>query len=121
MNSIEELKEIKRKKEALVADRNANGIPTVNVHMGTCGTAAGSTDVLNAVIEEVKTRNLEKIYVMQSGCPGVCINEPMLTLTIPGEVPYIYIKVTPENAKEIISRHVIDNQPIPEWLLNLKK
>jgi len=121
MKSVEELKAIRDSKLSDASSRGAKGIPTVNVHMGTCGIAAGSREILSAIMDEIKTQNLADIYVMQSGCPGMCINEPMLTLTIPGENPYIYIKVTPQNARDIITRHVINKQPVQEWLVNLDK
>ena len=121
MKSIEELRAIKERNKGDVINRSEKGVPVINVHMGTCGIAAGAREVMAAIMEEIKTRNLANIHVVQSGCPGMCINEPMLTLTIPGEKPYIYIKVTPENAKSIIFRHIINNQPVQEWLINLEK
>jgi NADP-reducing hydrogenase subunit HndB len=121
MKSIEELRAIKEKNKGDVIGRSEKGVPTVNVHMGTCGIAAGAREVLTAIMDEIKTRDLHNIHVVQSGCPGMCINEPMLTLTIPGEKPYIYIKVTPDNAKNIVLRHIINNQPVQEWLLNLEQ
>ena len=118
MKSIEELRTIRERNRSDLVSRSDQGVPTVNVHMGTCGIAAGAREVMAAIMDEVKVRNLSNIHLVQSGCPGMCINEPMLTLTMPGENPYIYIKVTPENAKTIILRHVINNQPVREWLLN---
>jgi NADP-reducing hydrogenase subunit HndB len=120
MKSIEELRAIKEKNKGDVISRGEKGVPTVNVHMGTCGIAAGAREVLTAIMDEIKVRELEQVHVVQSGCPGMCINEPMLTLTIPGEKPYMYIKVTPENAKAIILRHLINSQPVQEWLINLE-
>ena len=121
MKSIEELRAIKEKNKGDMVSRNEKGVPTINVHMGTCGIASGAREVLTAIMDEVKTRNLESVHIVQSGCPGMCINEPMLTVTIPGEKPYIYIKVTPETAKTIVLRHIINNQPVTEWLLNLDR
>ena len=118
MKTIEELRAIKDKNRGDVVSRTEKGVPTINVHMGTCGIAAGAREVLTAIMDEIKTRGLEDVHVVQSGCPGMCINEPMMTLTIPGENPYIYIKINPENAKGIILRHVINNQPVRELLLN---
>lgn len=120
MKSIEELKAIRDKNQSDVISRGEKGIPTINVHMGTCGIANGARDVLASFIEEIKVRQLANIHVVQSGCPGMCINEPLVTVTIPGETPYIYKKVSPENAKVILVRHIINHQPIPEWLLNLE-
>lgn len=120
MKSIEELKAIRDKNQSDVISRGEKGIPTINVHMGTCGIANGARDVLAAFIEEIKLRQLSNVHVVQSGCPGMCINEPLVTVTIPGEKPYIYKQVSPENAKVILVRHIINHQPIPEWLLNLE-
>jgi NADP-reducing hydrogenase subunit HndB len=120
MKSIEELRAIKEKNKGDVISRSEKGVPTVNVHMGTCGIAAGAREVLTAIMDEIKVRGLEQVHVVQSGCPGMCINEPMLTLTIPGEKPYMYINVTPDNAKAIILRHLINSQPVEEWLINLE-
>ena len=121
MKSIEELRAIRERRKGDVVSRSEKGVPTVNVHMGTCGIAAGAREVLTAIMDEIKARGLENIHVVQSGCPGMCINEPMLTVTIPGETPYIYIKVDPDKGKNIIFRHIINNQPVQDWLLNIEK
>ncbi|MDR1204895.1 MAG: (2Fe-2S) ferredoxin domain-containing protein [Peptococcaceae bacterium] len=120
MKSIEELKAIKAKNRGDMSVRDAKGAPVINVHMGTCGIANGAREVLIAVMDEIKTRNLTNVHVTQSGCPGMCVEEPLITLTIPGEKPYIYRKVSPENAKAIVTRHVVNKQPVKEWLLNLE-
>ena len=82
MKSIEELKAIKEKNRGDVISRNEKGVPTINVHMGTCGIAAGSRDVLTAVMDEIKARNLDKVHVVQSGCPGMCINALPNTISL---------------------------------------
>jgi (2Fe-2S) ferredoxin len=118
MKSIEELRAIKAKKIGDVVSRSEKGVPTINVHMGTCGIASGAREALTAILEEIETRHIKDIHVVQSGCPGMCVKEPLVTVTMPGETPYIYMKVTPERAKSIVVRHVINHQPISEWLLN---
>lgn len=120
MRSIDELKSIKEKIEKTMAVREDKGAPTIIVHMGTCGIANGARDVLNAVMDELKTRNMTDIHVTQTGCPGLCHKEPLVTVTIPGKNPYMYGKVTPENVRKIIIQHIINNQPIKEWLVNLE-
>lgn len=120
MRSIEELKKIKAEVEKTLAVREDKGAPTITVHMGTCGIANGARDVLNTVMAELKARNLTDIHVTQTGCPGLCHKEPLITVTIPGKTPFMYGKVTPENARKIIVQHVINNQPIKEWLVNLE-
>ncbi|MCR4440580.1 MAG: (2Fe-2S) ferredoxin domain-containing protein [Peptococcaceae bacterium] len=118
MRSINELKALKEKVEKTMAVRENKGAPTVIVHMGTCGIANGARDVLNAVMEELKVRELTDIHVTQTGCPGLCHKEPLVTVSFPGKKPYLYGKVTPENARKIILQHLVNGQPVAEWLVN---
>lgn len=121
MKSIEELRAIKAKNIGDVVSRNEKKVPEINVHMGTCGIAAGAREALTAILDEIRVRQLEDIHVIQSGCPGMCAYEPLITVTIPGSKPFIYKKVTPEMAKTIVVRHIVNNQPIEDWLLNVEK
>lgn len=120
MKSLDELKAIKDRMDKTMAQRENKGAPTVMVHMGTCGIANGAREVLKAIMEELSVRNMTDVHVTQTGCPGLCHKEPLITVKIPGANPYVYGKVTPENAKRIIAQHLVNNQPIPEWLVNLE-
>jgi len=44
----------------------------INVHMGTCGIAAGARDIMTAVMKEVEARDLHDVIIMNSGCAGLC-------------------------------------------------
>jgi len=121
MRSLEELKNLKAKAEKDLALREETGKPMITVHMGTCGIANGARTVLNAVLSELKARNLADVHVTQTGCPGMCHLEPLVTVTELGKPPFIYGKVTPENAKQIVVQHIINGQPITEKLVNLEK
>ncbi len=118
MRSLEELKALKEKVQKANAVREDKGAPTVTVHMGTCGIANGARDVLHAVMEEIQTRNLTDVHVKQTGCPGLCHMEPLMTITIPGQTPCLYGKLDPAKAKKVIIQHVVNNQPVVEWLVN---
>ncbi|MBN2452219.1 MAG: NADH-quinone oxidoreductase subunit NuoF [Lentisphaeria bacterium] len=49
----------------------------VLVSMGTCGIAAGTTPVLEALREEISARGLgESVEVVETGCMGLCHSEP---------------------------------------------
>jgi len=121
MRSIEELKQIKAEMEKTMAVRENKGAPSITVHMGTCGIANGARDVLAAVMAELQTRNLTDIHVTQTGCPGLCHKEPLVTITIPGKTPFMYGKVSPERVKKLIHQHIVNGQPVTEWLVNLSE
>jgi NADP-reducing hydrogenase subunit HndB len=121
MRSLEELKALKAKAEKELALREDTSRPVITVHMGTCGIANGARTVLNAILSELQTLNLTDVHVTQTGCPGMCHYEPLVTVTESGKNPFIYGKVTPENVKKIIVQHIINGQPVTEWLVNLEK
>ncbi|MCL1918998.1 MAG: NADH-quinone oxidoreductase subunit NuoF [Peptococcaceae bacterium] len=72
-------------------------------------------------IGEIKNsshNSLNGIHITQTGCPGMCYNEPLVSITGPADQPYIYGQVTPENARAIIASHIENQTPIYEWLVN---
>ena len=121
MQSFEELKALKAKVEKEMSIREDKGAPSIIVHMGTCGIANGARDVLSAVMSELQARSLNDIHVTQTGCPGQCYNEPLVTVNIPGKTPFIYGKISPDKVKKVILQHVINGQPVAEWLVNLEE
>ena len=87
------------------------------VGMGTCGIAAGARDVVNAVLDELNVRNISDVAVTQTGCVGLCEYEPLVEVFVPGLPKTTYVRVTPEKARQIVSRHVLNAQMIGEWTL----
>ncbi len=74
------------------------------VSMGTCGVAAGTTPVLEAVRREVENRDLAKAYeVVETGCMGLCHSEPSIEVvdTVSGNSAF-YVNVKPEQAAAIV-------------------
>lgn len=120
MRSVDELKALKDKTLKEMSAKVDNKITTIVVHMGTCGIANGAKDVLAAVNEEIKSKNLKNVVVTQTGCPGMCYAEPLVTVEVPGKKPFFYGKVKPEDAKKIVSEHLINNKSVNELLLNLE-
>jgi NADP-reducing hydrogenase subunit HndB len=76
------------------------------VGMGTCGIAAGANDVMKAIIKEVNKRNLQ-VSITQTGCIGMCEQEPLVDVQRPGEDRVTYKKVTPADVPRIIVGHVM--------------
>lgn len=76
------------------------------VGMGTCGIAAGASDVMRAILEEVDKRNLQ-VNVTQTGCIGMCEQEPLVDVQRPGEDRVTYRKVTSADVPRIIVGHVM--------------
>ncbi|MFZ7102972.1 MAG: (2Fe-2S) ferredoxin domain-containing protein [Peptococcaceae bacterium] len=120
MKSIDELKLLKEKAKAEISIRDKDYLAKIEIAMSTCGITAGAREVLNTVLEELKVRNLTNVQVSQTGCPGLCFHEPLVTVSKQNQTKFVYGKVTPERVKKIITSHVINDQPIKEWLINLE-
>jgi NADH:ubiquinone oxidoreductase subunit F (NADH-binding)/NAD-dependent dihydropyrimidine dehydrogenase PreA subunit/(2Fe-2S) ferredoxin len=85
----------------------------IMVGTATCGRAAGASEVLEAVREEVEKRALPYL-ISETGCIGWCSQEPLLDICVPGQPRLSYGRVKPERAREIV-RALPEAKP--EWAL----
>ena len=90
----------------------------IKVGLGTCGISAGGRAVYSALEEEIAGHNLD-VALQVTGCMGMCYDEVLVELVDKDE-SYLYGRVSPEMAREIINRHVINGEPIPEWIVKGK-
>ena len=115
---IEDLAKIQEASRYKVALREGTGRVRINVHMGTCGIAAGARGILTAVMNEIESRNLHDVIVTNSGCAGLCSQEPMMTVEVVGEpAPVKYVHMTPAKVQKIIEGHVLKGQAVREFAL----
>jgi len=99
--------------------REGAGRARVIVHMGTCGIAAGARPVMNAVMEEIETKDVKDVILTISSCAGLCSREPMMTVELQDEPPVKYVDLTPEKAKRIFVEHVLGGKIVTEYALAL--
>ncbi|MDD5020517.1 MAG: (2Fe-2S) ferredoxin domain-containing protein [Endomicrobiaceae bacterium] len=89
----------------------------VYVGMATCEIAAGSNHVMEVFQNAIKEdKSLKNVYLSQKGCVGRCNLEPTVEIYQKGQEPVKYIKVTAENAKVIIEKHIKKGEVIKEWV-----
>ncbi len=118
--AIEDLAKIQEAARYKIALRQGAGRVRINVHMGTCGIAAGARGILTEVMKEIESRNLHDVIVTNSGCAGLCSQEPMMTIEVLGEpAPVKYVLLTPGKVKKIIDLHVLKGQAVREYALAL--
>lgn len=77
----------------------------IRVGYSTCGVAAGAKEVLEALLEEAKARNLT-IEIKKCGCLGLCSAEPLVEVNVEGAPRVFYGKVNKDVAHKIIDEHV---------------
>ena len=116
--TIGDLAKIKEKTQRAVNIRDGASRVKINVHMGTCGIAAGARDILAAVLKEVEDRNLTDVIVTNSGCAGLCSQEPMITIEAANEpAPVKYVYLTPAKVKKIFDSHIMNGQILKDYAL----
>lgn len=118
MKSFKELEALRDKMKANIgirADDSSN--IKISVGMATCGIAAGARDVVAQISKSVSENKLTNVAVLQTGCIGLCMYEPIVTVEIPGKEKTVYVKVTPQKAERIVSEHIVKGQPIEEYTI----
>ncbi|NPV43178.1 MAG: (2Fe-2S) ferredoxin domain-containing protein [Firmicutes bacterium] len=117
MKSLEELKRIREEAKKLTQIRKGDHGTKIVVGMGTCGIAAGARQVMTAILDELQKRNITDVIVTQTGCIGFCKYEPLIDVYKPGQPKVTYVNLTPEMAREIVVKHIINNQVIEKWVV----
>ena len=120
MPAIKSLEELKRVREEALAKKNMKAAPghiQVIVAMGTCGIAAGARDTMKSVLNYIETENLSGVTVTQTGCIGMCEQEPILQVVIGDQPKVTYGKVNTEVAAQIMKQHVQGGLPLKDHVL----
>ena len=116
--TIDDLAKIREKTRYATTLRQGAGRVKVNVHMGTCGIAAGARDILSSVMKEIETRKLHDVILTNSGCAGLCSQEPMITVEVAGELASVkYVSMTPDKIRKIFDSHILNGQIVKEYAL----
>jgi NADP-reducing hydrogenase subunit HndB len=115
LNSAQELTSLR---ESLQASQEtaAASMTIISIGMGTCGLAAGAGETYQAVEAELAKHNIQT-QVRSVGCIGMCVNEPLVDIQLPGHPRVTYINVTPSRVPRIITEHVLQGKVVQEWVL----
>lgn len=122
MPAIKSLEELKRVREEALAKKQLKATPghiQVIVAMGTCGIAAGARDTMKSVLNFIETEHLSGVTVTQTGCMGMCEQEPIMQVVIGDQPKVVYGKVNAEVASQIMKQHVQNGSPVRDYVLPL--
>ncbi|MFA7691362.1 MAG: (2Fe-2S) ferredoxin domain-containing protein [Candidatus Hydrogenedentes bacterium] len=117
ISSPADLSALREKARAAIALRSEPKEITVTVHMGTCGIAAGTRDVLSTLTQCLDQEGVNNVTVRQSGCIGLCDREPMFTLVDKSGKEYRYGKLNSERVRTIVQDHILKGNPVMEYLI----
>jgi NADP-reducing hydrogenase subunit HndB len=119
ISSPQDLDKIRRQAQGEIDLSGGGKDMRLTVHMGTCGIAAGARDVMTSLLAELGTEQAPKASLHQSGCAGLCDQEPMLTLTDAGGGLFRYGKLDAAKARRIVQEHVLHGRPVLEYLIKI--
>ena len=114
------IQELHKIKETYIDERKREieeGVITVDVHMGTCGIAAGARGVFAALQGEIERLGVENVKLRVTGCAGLCSMEPMITVHLPGQTPVKYGKLDAAKTREIFYSHILGGHPKAEYAI----
>jgi len=115
LKSIADLQQLQQQLQKDIK-RRAVANTTITVGMGTCGIAAGAREVMHAILDELQKRGIDA-HVTTVGCIGMCSREPLVDIQQGDEPRVTYGNVTREMVPRIIEQHIVNNQPVAEWVI----
>ncbi len=89
----------------------------VIVGMGTCGLSAGAQKVFEKFHEFIQEKNLP-VILKETGCIGMCYREVLVELRDGDGQDYLYGEVTPERVEKIVESHLLQDQPLLQWVVH---
>lgn len=115
LKNLEDLRKLRETAKAAVEERFGGEIKII-IGMGTCGIAAGAREVMTALLEEMRKRNISAM-VTQTGCIGMCEKEPLVDIKRPNEARITYGHVTPADAKRLVAEHVLHGRVVEDLVV----
>jgi NADP-reducing hydrogenase subunit HndB len=117
ITSPQDLLKVRDKARSQVDLRGGPKEAQVVVHMGTCGIASGARDIVAELVAELDKSGVQTVTVRQSGCIGLCEQEPMMTYTDKAGHNYLYVKLTKPKVREIVERHLRKGEPVEQYIM----
>ena len=121
IGSPEDLKKLRDKARGDVDVRSGPKETRITVHMGTCGIAAGARDVMSEMAAGLDSAGLDDVTLRQSGCIGLCDEEPMMTVTDRESRNFLYVDLTREKVRRIVKEHLAGGKPVEAFLAKGEK
>ena len=117
VSQIEDLEKIRGQTSLDLTLQQGGARTKINLHLGTCGIAAGANRLESLINREIKEKGLRDIRIIHSGCAGLCSREPMVTIESLGLPPVKYCDLNEEKVQEIFNRHVLKGEIVEAYAL----
>jgi NADH:ubiquinone oxidoreductase subunit F (NADH-binding)/NAD-dependent dihydropyrimidine dehydrogenase PreA subunit/(2Fe-2S) ferredoxin len=117
VSRIEDLEKIRGQTSLDLTLQQGGARTKINLHLGTCGIAAGANRLESLINREIEEKGLRDIRIIHSGCAGLCSREPMVTIESLGLPPVKYCDLNEEKVQEIFNRHVLKGEIVEAYAL----
>jgi NADH:ubiquinone oxidoreductase subunit F (NADH-binding)/NAD-dependent dihydropyrimidine dehydrogenase PreA subunit/(2Fe-2S) ferredoxin len=117
VSRIEDLEKIRGQTSLDLTLQQGGPRTKINLHLGTCGIAAGANRLESLINREIEEKGLRDIRIIHSGCAGLCSREPMVTIESLGLPPVKYCDLNEEKVQEIFDRHVLKGEIVEAYAL----
>ena len=118
--SLEDRRKLRENTQQQIKKRDMEGKQIqIIVGMGTCGIAAGAKVTLDAFVKELDAKGMGgDAIIRQTGCMGLCQNEPTVEIVMKDMPSIIYGRVDAKVAKEIVEKHILKRELLNEQILD---
>ncbi len=117
--SIEDLKRCQEEALAKHKIKETAGAVQVYVGMGSCGIAVGAREIMKVVLDYIEKNKVENVSVTQTGCIGLCGQEPIIQIVKGGSEKISYGKVSSAVANKIMKSHVVEGNIFKDNVIQL--
>ncbi len=94
--------------------------PVIYIGAGTCGLAAGAEKTRMAIVEHLEAKHIEA-DVVNVGCIGLCAEEPMVDIQVPGKTRVSFGRVTPHDVPGIVDKVLAGTVPSERLLGQIRE
>lgn len=115
LETVEDLKRLRAELRQTARER-AETRTIITIGMGTCGIAAGARDTHAALQKELASRQMA-VDVVQVGCIGMCIHEPLVEIRQGAKARILYANIGPERVGRLLDDHLLEGRPVKEWVV----
>ncbi len=84
--------------------------PTIYIGTGTCGLGAGAAFTLAAIKKYLSEKNIDA-EIVEVGCIGLCVVEPLIDVQLPGRTRLMFQTVTQEKVASILDGILAGDPP----------
>jgi (2Fe-2S) ferredoxin len=121
MKSLDELKKIKERALEMRKMKAGQARVTITVGMATCGIAAGARNTMKAIMDYIREHEVEHVVVTQTGCNGMCEQEPIVDVQLKGNPKVTYGYMSADRIQKLMEQHVIKGEAVNEWVVKVEE